>query len=260
MIDLSGLRQFVNTVDAQLNGQASGPVAVALKQWGFRYRSFVQERFDTFSKGGGDWPALALSTIRKRRKGPNAQPTEKVTVKEKKKVTARKKKKLTLIKRAKKALKTLGKKALKQVKKRLGIKKKKGINTKRRKGKPNRFVAQRSSLARVGTKDHYKLVDAGGVYSILRDTNLMFQALDPIFTSRPGSFQGQITDGIEVGFGGPARQPGSKHATIADIASYHQIGNRHLPQRKIIVEPPQNVTDAMTGDMQVAINKLINNG
>lgn len=68
-IDLTPLQKFEQRVDAELNGQRSGPVAKAVKQWGVRYRSWAQERFDKFSKGGGDWPPLKPSTIRGRRKG-----------------------------------------------------------------------------------------------------------------------------------------------------------------------------------------------
>jgi len=40
-----------------------------MKQWGEIYRSWSLERFDKFSKGGGGWPPLKQSTIRRRRKG-----------------------------------------------------------------------------------------------------------------------------------------------------------------------------------------------
>lgn len=39
------------------------------KQWTVRYESFVRRRFDAYGRGGGDWPALALSTVEARR-GP----------------------------------------------------------------------------------------------------------------------------------------------------------------------------------------------
>lgn len=49
----------------------NSPVMVkTLKQWGVRYRSFIQQRFDLFSKGGGNWPPLKPATIARRRKGP----------------------------------------------------------------------------------------------------------------------------------------------------------------------------------------------
>lgn len=39
------------------------------KQWAARYRGFVRNRFTTFARGGGNWPALAPSTIKRRRQG-----------------------------------------------------------------------------------------------------------------------------------------------------------------------------------------------
>lgn len=37
--------------------------------WAVRYRAFSVERYTRFSRGGGDWPKLRPSTLRKRRKG-----------------------------------------------------------------------------------------------------------------------------------------------------------------------------------------------
>jgi hypothetical protein len=67
-VNLKGLEQFGKAVVSQLNG-APGPVHDALKLWAVRYRSFAQIRFDLYSRGGGDWQKLALSTLKKRRKG-----------------------------------------------------------------------------------------------------------------------------------------------------------------------------------------------
>ncbi len=47
----------------------SGPVDKMFKAWGEKYLGFVDQRFDKFSKGGGDWPKLKDSTVRRRRKG-----------------------------------------------------------------------------------------------------------------------------------------------------------------------------------------------
>ena len=68
VIDLNRLEKFKKEIPKQLNGGA-GPVADALKLWGVRYRSYAQLRFDTYSKGGGDWPKLSPATLKKRRKG-----------------------------------------------------------------------------------------------------------------------------------------------------------------------------------------------
>lgn len=68
-VDLAPLEQFLASLEAQINGTADGAIRRAMKQWAARYRSFAQQRFDANSKGGGDWPPLAASTIRKRRHG-----------------------------------------------------------------------------------------------------------------------------------------------------------------------------------------------
>lgn len=70
---LSGFKDRINR-DLRSGGQVAGgsPINNAIKQWGTRYRSFIQERFLIFSRGGGNWPPLKPSTIRarmRRRKG-----------------------------------------------------------------------------------------------------------------------------------------------------------------------------------------------
>lgn len=67
-VDLEDLKRFKRDIDTQLNG-APGPVYDAVTRWAFRYRAFAQDRFDQYSKGAGDWPAHAESTLRARRKG-----------------------------------------------------------------------------------------------------------------------------------------------------------------------------------------------
>lgn len=68
-IDLSGLIKFDRAIKRQLQGSGHGHIRDAIKKWGLRYRSWAQERFDTSSKGGGKWPPLKPSTIRRRRTG-----------------------------------------------------------------------------------------------------------------------------------------------------------------------------------------------
>lgn len=46
---------------------------VALKKIGAIYRSFAMQRFSRLSRGGGEWPDLAESTIRRRRKGKGSK-------------------------------------------------------------------------------------------------------------------------------------------------------------------------------------------
>ena len=65
---MEGLREFEKEIKSQLaNGY--GPINKAVKLWAVRYRSFAQQRFDIFSKGGGDWQKLSSYTLARRRKG-----------------------------------------------------------------------------------------------------------------------------------------------------------------------------------------------
>lgn len=68
-VDLSSLKKFGVSIDAQLHHREQGHITKAFKQWAARYRSFVQERYDRFSKGGGNWAPLSWRTLLARRKG-----------------------------------------------------------------------------------------------------------------------------------------------------------------------------------------------
>jgi len=63
-LELSGLERFRHEVS-----KPQGPIRDALRQWGHRYRTFVQRRFVKYSRGGGDWPPLKY----KRRRGSRAR-------------------------------------------------------------------------------------------------------------------------------------------------------------------------------------------
>jgi len=143
----------------------------AYKAWAVVYRAAMQERFNTFSRGGGDWAPLAQSTIDARRHGGKGNHKR-------------------------------GKRALKKA-----------------------------------------IEGGGGQVTILRDTGLLFMALSPAF-GQPGQLESIVENGIEVGFGGTSGYPDGK-ATISDIAGFHQKGNKNLPKREILVEPPVGAIDTM---------------
>ncbi len=92
--------------------------------------------------------------------------------------------------------------------------------------------------------------------AILRNTGTMFTALQPAFQSKPGQLQKNIPFGVRTGYGGPGRHKKGGTATIADIASFHQIGAGFLPVREIIVPPDAQVTSKMSGDMDRGLKKL----
>lgn len=173
-LDLKPLTRLSNTIRQDMLGNTRGPVRAAIRQWGARWRSFSMERFDKFSKGGGDWRELKPATEQRRRKA-------------------------------------------------------------RRKHKGARK------------------------FSILRDTNTMFQAVRPTVLN-PGSIEKDIRYGLRVGYGGPARYKKGKSkgkATIADIAHFHQTGAGKLPVRKIVVKPDPATIQRMNGDLKRGVNKAI---
>jgi hypothetical protein len=57
-VRLDGLKKYRSTIDSNVKGASGGPIRDAIRQWGARFRSFVQRRFVKYSAGGGDWPPL----------------------------------------------------------------------------------------------------------------------------------------------------------------------------------------------------------
>ena len=230
-VDLRALIKYESDINAQLNQSQQGPVEKAIIQWGVRYRSFVQLRFDKYSKGSGNWKPLALSTILSRRKGPN---TAKV--------------------RARKILKLQKKISILKANNKTG---KARIPT----GKPNPQASSRKSKPDKSKEKIHSLNNMISKLSkvqrvtILRDTGLLFMALTPVFTARPGSLQQRIPFGIRVGYGGPSKHSKSS-VSIADIAEIHNLGLGNVPQREIIVAPESSVLAKMALDMERGLKKL----
>ena len=277
-VDLSGLHEFQEQVNAQLNHQQEGPITKAFKQWGARYRSYIKERFDIFSKGGGNWPPLSERTKKQRRKGnlkkagpKPRRPKIKVlktgkivksSVRTRKGISADVAKGAKTRARIGKLKKQLAKV---QNSKRKGffakVKKSHDLKKKIRKAQASLKKSKRAALVKANNKERARFKKqtskwlAKRKFAILRDTGTLFAALSPTFTGKPGALEEGIPFGIRVGYGGPSRHPDGK-ATIADIASFHQTGNGKLPVREIIVAPLPNVIEGMARDMQRALRQL----
>lgn len=69
-VDLSPL---IRLRDSLVNANASVRRFI-MKQWAAIYRGYAQERYDRFSKGGGNWRPLSAKTIESRRKGKGSGP------------------------------------------------------------------------------------------------------------------------------------------------------------------------------------------
>jgi len=100
-------------------------------------------------------------------------------------------------------------------------------------------------------------LSGGGQFAILRDTGILFAALDPTFQAI-GAYSENIEHGIRVGYGGNDTHP-TGGARIADIAAYHQEGGGNLPQRKILVEPDDHLVELMASDFELALARELGN-
>lgn len=89
---------------------------------------------------------------------------------------------------------------------------------------------------------------------ILRDTDTMFEALDPQFQAKPGQLNQHIPFGIRTGYGSSAMHPTAKVPTDK-LAYWHQVGAGYLPARPIIVPPSGVVVREMADVMRKAVRK-----
>lgn len=213
-VNIPGLERYQKAIRAQLISGVDGPVNKALRNWARRYRSFVQRRFVTYSRGGGDWPPLSPLTIARRRKGRGN-------------TLAARMRKGDFRSAADRRISSVKIKHSSTGKSRLEIKRPKPI-------KLNKPIT-------------------GPAVAILRDTGSLFNALAPTLTPPPGSINKFIPGGIEVGYGGGSGHP-SGGVTIAELAYWHQTGAGNLPVRQIIVDPDAETLDGMRADMQRALD------
>lgn len=63
--DLSGIGKYRSTVDRGLK-TGTGVIGQAFNKWGDRMQKYLSTRFKVYSKGGGDWPPLASSTVKRK--------------------------------------------------------------------------------------------------------------------------------------------------------------------------------------------------
>ena len=215
----------------------SGVMNKVLHQMSRIYGAFIRKRFSQYSKGAGDWPALALSTIRNRRDFRKRA----ARVKDLKAKMDAHDASWTGIKTGK------------------GLvaydKKKKGLQSQLAKAVSTRNK-NRSSLGR-DTKNKGRLVSAGGTVSILQDTGKLFSQLSPEIlvlsstTKTGGKFKAQVT------YGGTAAYPNGK-ATVTDVMSFHQEGGGKVPRRKILVNPDPKTQGQMEKSGKRIITEYLN--
>lgn len=67
--NLRGVENFKIGFRNGLQPNSAGPLSVMFKRWAIRFRTFIQRRFNQYSRGKGDWPDLSQKTKDRRRKG-----------------------------------------------------------------------------------------------------------------------------------------------------------------------------------------------
>lgn len=133
------------------------------------------------------------------------------------------------------------------------------LNKLRRMGAISAAVyAKRLKSAQSKVRSTRKRIASGKAKNaILIDTGVLIGTLNPAMEVH-GQHRRLVSMGIEVGYGGKAGHPKGKK-TVAEIATFHQLGAGRLPKRPII---PHKIDDAkvllgMRNDMEAAIRKVL---
>jgi len=256
------MRKFAALVQSGLGGGGgSGGGAVAgganpFEDWRRKteriYSTFVTRRFNQFARGGGDWPALALSTIKARagaargRAGKGGGSGDQVG-----------------------ARSSLGRVTTKAAKKQFGP--------------LGKLVGAAGRTVSILT-DTGILRRAVGMEGAGHRTTRLANGIQYGFTDQthgPGKFAAlaqrraalakQISSKRTLTLGTPeatrtikaakARHAllgsGGKSVTIGELASFHHFGMGHNPVRRILVEPDPQTTATITRALDLAVRKAI---
>lgn len=182
-LDLLGL--FEQQVSGALSGLApTDAMERCFSQWAAMYRAWSQERFSTYSRGGGDWPPLAESTIKARYRR---------------------------LHRAKRN-RAVEEYRLKTIEYYAGYRKK---MPKYNRWKVDRFWGKTGQIAKMIGAEMKILWDRLGT---------IFMALDPVRYAESGGADARIPNGIRVGFGGPAMHPDGKTTIAQIAAYHNSGG------------------------------------
>lgn len=65
--NLKPMFKFAGHLSASQLGKHRGPMKACYKKWGVRYLAETKRNYYINSRGGGDWPPLAASTLKQRR-------------------------------------------------------------------------------------------------------------------------------------------------------------------------------------------------
>lgn len=259
----SGLGGGGGTGGGVASGGASNPFEDWRRQTERIYSTFVVRRFNQFSRGGGDWPALALSTIKARagaargRAGKGGGSGEGVG-----------------------ARSSLGRLTVSDIARKKGISK---YDANRVHGPLGKLVGAAGRTVSILT-DTGILRRAVGMEGAGHRTTRLVNGIQYGFTDQthgPGKFAAlaqrraalakQISSKRTLTLGTPeatrsikaakARHAllgsGGKSVTIGELASFHHFGMGHNPVRRILVEPDPQTTATITRALDLAVRKAI---
>ena len=244
------LRQGFARLRSGLSGGSVAAVDTMFSRWAKRYEAFTRDRFNNFSRGSGDWPPLAPSTILRRRLGNAGAPLA---------IQAR--------------LAASGGNTLERAQHTIIYRKAKAAFRKEHRGmdagrlsylsRDAGFRAVKKAGGRVRTRKQIaeSIGATPGAVSIMRDTGTIFNALT---IGAAGNVSRHSGASAEYGIGGAEQHPtppGRKGhpASIAQIAAYHQMGGAipgRPPQRKILDSPDEETVKGMERDGAAMVRAL----
>jgi len=246
-VDMSGIERFRTELAQQLgNPGASGLIRTCLnEQWPKTYLASMQDRFDRLSRGGGEWPPLAASTIEKRR-GGHQKELGQVSTRLKDLDPEYRKQAAAMIRKESKRIFTQAVQDRGEPESEHEEKRRKNLATAVARSKVYRLYRSQGNVVRTR-----KAIATAANVTILRNTGTLFRAL---MAGNPGNVSDPIPQGIAVGIGGSAVHEGTVQ-TIGEIARIHQEGLGRVPVRRIVVDPDTDTTERMTGQLDRAVKE-----
>lgn len=223
-------RRLIAGLGALADGSATGgPFGDLLTQWGREISAYERRRFDRFSKGGGNWKPLALSTVRRRAAAGKPSKTNPFA-------------------------------AFGGKKDGTGARSSLARDTKRG-GKLVSAGRTVSVLRDTGTlMGALDIGKPGNAYRRIRG-GVEFGIEGGPAAPKPFNFQ-KITK-TKAGKskrGKKARDHKSGNVTIGQVAAFHQSGGKHLPQRKVVDVPDQATLNRMSSLAAIAVERSMGGG
>lgn len=233
-VKVPGIIKFSRVMAGGMVKGSDPAVDAMFVQWGKRYERFARSRFTRLSRGAGGWRPLAMSTILARRYGKGG---------------TRGGAQRRLNERIGRLNVQIGNDQIAASK--LGGSLIAGARLQRAIRRSNLSAKRFQRVQELSTKS-FDLGTMKGV-AILRDTGVLFAAMQ---IGSTGNQYDRIPFGARYGFR-PLPHGSGTSKSIQRIAGYHQQGGRHLPQRRIIVQPDAVTTRGMANDAGRAMRAML---